>query len=409
MQEHAALTSQSRHMLDGAVRTKALSPSKLSIALECPLRYLLETENRAAQALPDSIPICLGRAVHTTIDALARGVLERDTTAVQRAVTQEFIRLAVGLKMTRYVLQALNMPPGPATMLPVSDYIERMRVAIRAVADLDGPAETTSPSPSHSKAERQYVGKPSNHFGAEVVRSSTSLDLSGRADRIERQPDGSIRVTEYKTGLALVHGDVPTDAVLIQVCAYALVQSQLTPATRILVRVIAPNGEWEQPFTPELAATILKTIKLIRERMPRGIRLRASDIASPSRRCLFCRFRPICLQYRHAAESQWRSESQPFAFDTWGEVERIERTSPQLANVRLRDQAGRGVRIANVPSEALVEAGVGDSLEVFELVSSEVGRGNASPHNFQIVDVRQPYRSAFSAVMNLCGGQRCSA
>lgn len=398
------MTFISHESFDSAARTKALSPSKLSIALECPLRYVFETERPSDAPLPESVASCLGTAVHAAIGALTREAVQYEVGAVRATVSAEFVRLVMSQKTAPLVLEALGVSADPANLLPASVLLDRLRVAMHALESLRA-LRRRKPA-AIADANKEFVScdaaqGDNRQYGVEIPLSSRSLDLSGRADLIERRSSEHVRITEFKTGIVLTHGETPTHAVLIQVCAYALLQTERLPRAAIAVRVVAPNGEWERPFTHELAAETLATLQAILEQLPRDVRLHAANLASPGRVCCSCRFRPMCSSYRRWAETHWNTGNGSLPFDTWGDLERIDPTSPRLSSIRLRDAAGRRVRIANVPTKMLSDARAGNWLEAFGIVPTEVGRGKAFPCNFQIADGRRSYRSAFSALLDM--------
>jgi hypothetical protein len=373
-------------------RTKELIASKLAIAVECPLRYLLETEKLVAPPLAESIPSLLGTIVHETKDRLMRDPSLLIAETLRRYVGDELLRAALETASIRQIIDALGTPIAITTLVVFEDLLEKLRVARRIASEAQVEHGQTSKQPDDTRSSYRSGEKT---FGSEVPIQSSALDLKGRADIIERHGNG-VRITEFKTGRVLANGE-PTVATLLQVCAYALLQAERSPAVPITVRIVEPNGEWEHKFSRELANQSAAALRAIAEQIPRDHPRPPTEAARPGVACRTCRFRPDCSSYRTWGEKQWLDPAVRLPLDTWGEVTEIARVDERLSDVRLLDANGILVRISNVPQFALARAASGAWLEAYDLTSTEVGRGHAHPCNFHVVDRRRPYQSAYSA------------
>lgn len=376
-------------------RSKPLLASKLGIGLQCPLRYLLETENGSWTQLPESMVSCFGRAVHAVI-AEAAPEVRRNAGRIRACIDESFIKLVAEQGSAMIVSEAIRAIQSATTFLPASIVVERAGLAIRLLlkdqersfeGSKDGATGRSTGGPAGS--QRSLL-----RFGPEVPMESRRLELVGRADMIENLKDGTVRITEFKTGAALDRDEIPTVAAHLQVCAYALMWPEKWAT--LSVRVMTPRGEWEAPFTAELRQQAEAAIGTLVARLPRDRPVDVLSSAQPGSICLSCRHRRSCSRYREWAVVQWQHTTVEMPKDSWGEIEEIDALGESLAHVRIRDAAGRRVCITNVPKDLIAMAEVGAYLEAFELESMEIGRKRAFPQNFFIADSRRPYQSAFS-------------
>lgn len=389
------------------IRTKPISPSKIAIALACPLRYLFETERAAHASLIESISSLLGRSIHHVLNLIASGTIGRERLVVRDALSAHLVQLIAQQPTAQAILATLGQSiPTVDAIVPAAQFAEKIRMLFRAIDNLsddwpDHQRRRTFKTAPTSGAQGQ---KSKNlEFGSEIQMGSNSLDLRGRADMVERLAPNTIRVTEFKSGGTLDDENQPRTSHLLQVCAYALVQAERYNDHSIIVRLIAADGEWERPFTNDLAEMAHAALAELRDQIPRNVALDPIQSAKPGLACVSCRFRPDCGQYRKWANASRNSGVTGMPLDVWGRIESIEAKS-SLWNVRLKTSEGMRVRISTIPSVLLTSCSAGEYLEAFELRSSESGRGNVFPLNLQIVDARHPHLSAYGAVIRRDGG-----
>jgi hypothetical protein len=357
----------------------------------------METESRSAGQLPESMVSCFGRAVHAGIGAASKEDIPREAGALRTFINDTFVKFASEQPSALHVLEAITAPLAAATFLPAALLIDRMRIAIRTLSQT--PEGRTHQEWSRSEVatsfRKQIPGKERPRFGIEVPLELDALELAGRADSIEKIASDVVRITEFKTGAALDDELTPTFSAQLQVCAYALMRRDR--GMTILVRIMAPSGEWEREFSTEMAQQTEATVRSLLSVLPRNVEIAARTLAQPGAVCITCRQRRICTSYREWAVSQWQNPNQRLPRDTWGEIEQIDFTNENLRHIRIRDGAGRGVHVTSVPRALVEGAHVGTFIEAYGLTSTEVGRGDAFPCNFSIADSRRPYHSAYSA------------
>jgi CRISPR/Cas system-associated exonuclease Cas4 (RecB family) len=380
-------------------RTKPLLASKLAIALECPLRYLLETEKLDIFPLPISIGGLLGSAVHKVCSLAVKEAGEAPTPAsVRSLVAEEFTKMIVSNPNAMLILEALKVPLAPENLLPQAEFVARARLAYKSLQLRQSKTDFLN-LPSKSLTGEAQVPR---RFGPEVQLKSHRFDLIGRADWIEKLPNGAVRIVEYKTGSVRSFGeDKPKEELWIQVGAYALMAIELNSATEAVLRIVSPDNTWDRLFSAPLQEETAALLGNIEVKIPRYKTLRSEEIAAPGLGCSWCRYRHVCIPYREYAERQWRAEdARRLPLDVWGVVTELKPQTGSLIEVRVLDETSRQVRIRNVPIEAVSgEPQVGSRIRAFGLMANESGRGLKYPQNFYVADVDRPSFSAFSAML----------
>ena len=103
--------------MEAPVRTRPLSPSKLSLALGCKLRYLLETESNDFFRISGSISSFLGQAVHNAIDAVVKNAILRSHDAIRRNIVAALLARVVAEKSMHPILDAIESPLNEALIV----------------------------------------------------------------------------------------------------------------------------------------------------------------------------------------------------------------------------------------------------------------------------------------------------
>lgn len=148
---------------EGPIR---LSPSQVESLLTCPRRYFLAREARAEP--PREVRTILGSVIHAVAERAATGELgPGDVAAALDGVWGGI--------------------PFPAAWLSASERAEADAAVRRFLAWQEG----------HADADLVGVEVP---FAAEVEVAGRQVRLVGAVDRLERRPDGSLRVIDFKTG-----------------------------------------------------------------------------------------------------------------------------------------------------------------------------------------------------------------
>lgn len=385
-------------------RTRSLHPSKLGILLACPLRYLLETEQHTWTRLPPSPSILLGRAVHATLEAVARGEVPRVPELVRGDVLRRWFTLIAQEESVSAVLESTGREIRENVLLPQSVVSERIRVALAGQEMLP--------------ASRPRRGKPSWHrsgsapkrvgltLGVEVPLGSSELDVYGQADLVETLPGNGIQITEFKAGRIFSGPGELREDYLLQVSAYALVAAERYSPNCLEVRVIGTDGQWNSVIDTERQHWARERLSELRGALPRGMPGSATELAMPASHCSACPFRPDCGAYKRWAITAGGRRG-PIGVslppDVWGVLVALEEDQHGLFRARVRDIQGRTVSITSVPVRH-VEDGrlvVGCNMEAYSLARRGLA-GPALPRNFLVVNRSNPPDSAYAALLR-CG------
>jgi putative RecB family exonuclease len=266
----------SRHSagrVDGVNVLGALSPSRASDFMTCPLLFRFRTVDRLPESR--SADAARGTVVHKVLEDLFSLPPEERTPERARAMLvptwESFLdddpRLAEMFDDVR------GDDPSPAFV----EWVRSGWEALDRYFDLEDPRRL-------EPTERElYV---------ETLLDSKLL-LRGFIDRVEVAPDGAIRLSDYKTGWSV--GETNEGKALFQMKFYALVVWRMRGVIpRELRLVYLGNGEIlsYQPDEADLLATERKLNAL-------WAAIREADQArewqpSPSRACDWCSFKAIC-------------------------------------------------------------------------------------------------------------------
>lgn len=146
-----------------------LSPSQLESVLTCPRQYFLSREVKADP--PRGSTTILGSVIHAVAERSATGELTQATA-------------------TELLDEVWASIPFPAAWLSASERAEADAAVERFVAWQSG----------HEHADVVGVEVP---FRAEVEVDGETVVLAGNVDRLERTPQGDLRVVDFKTGRSL--------------------------------------------------------------------------------------------------------------------------------------------------------------------------------------------------------------
>lgn len=172
--------------------TVTLSPSTVESLTRCPLRAVLERRGARSGTSQQQIE---GIVMHALVDGLARGVPRADLVA----------------EMERFLAGRTNLPPW---------LIARTRRALELMLSAAQAWMAELPADRRPVATEAQLTTflPRGDEGA----PARPVKLSGRADRIDRAPDGSMIIVDFKTGAS-----VPSRAAVEQNAQLAVYQLAL--------------------------------------------------------------------------------------------------------------------------------------------------------------------------------------
>ena len=179
--------------------------------------------------------------------------------------------------------------------------------------------------------------------GAEVELMSHRLRLRGRADDVSER-NGSVIITDYKTGSAVDDQGLVKPEYELQLQAYALMLHEDEPD--VALELVINDGEPRPvPSDSDALEAARQQVSEVLDGIPPAGDVIGGDLARPGEDCRNCSMRHRCLAYLDAAPQWWRGNEAPNSvpFDTWGRVVAIQ--GGERAIVDLEDAAGRSVRV----------------------------------------------------------------
>jgi superfamily I DNA/RNA helicase/RecB family exonuclease len=291
------LTVLSRHapagrtLLELAPLPQTFSHSQLNTYLECPLRYAFDKVYR--------IPVSerkgyfeFGGAIHAAFEAYARS--RRDALASGEP--------APGYGVLEAALASVWQPTNYADAQAAEHYRTRAQPALRRFFDREvaSLAHAVDFEVGFTLELRPRTGdQESGGDGERLDRpSEPPVRFYGVIDRIDRHPDGTIEITDYKTGRPRSQAQVDED---LQLSAYALALAEgavrdpvtgdrLPPASRLTLYFT----ETDQAISTTRSAEQLEAFK--EQVVEVAGRIRSGDFAAtPSYfACGRCDYRLLC-------------------------------------------------------------------------------------------------------------------
>ena len=244
----------------------SLSPSRASDFMTCPLLFRFRSIDR----LPEepSAAAVRGTLVHRALETLF------DLPAAERTVDA-----ASGLVTRAFEEMEREEPEAADTM--------------RSGPDGEPALDVAGLLDSYFALEDPRRLEPHARELAVSAQLTESFEVRGFIDRVDRTPDGRIRIVDYKTGRSPGPG-YETKA-MFQMRFYALAWWRMTgDVPRLLQLMYLGNGELlrYEPNEDDLTATERKVLAL-RDAISRAADAGTFD-PSPSRLCDWCSHRAVC-------------------------------------------------------------------------------------------------------------------
>lgn len=355
------------------------SPSQLAFGEQCLLRAVL----RSARDVPTLLAhpaAALGGVFHKLLEMAVRGEIMRSGTpgedaerALDRLLDAEDARLAV------------VWPSDPPRLREVFAPLTWRRKR-RVVLDLAGKylSGAVPKATGAGGATRDARGLSPNGSWAEVQIDAPSLRLRGRADLIQRTA-GDVVIRDLKTGRVLTNeGDV-LPHIERQIRLYGAMAHVVWPSARVSL-VVDHGVEREVGFAYEHEAEVLAWLRAVLDRLPADRDVETELLATPGEACEGCAHRHMCPAYRRSAPEYWRGDSLVrMPLDTWGEVVAVAVRASGLADLTMRDAAGRTVKVFGLAAFRVSTVQPGDAVWLFGLRTRDRRGGPESwrhPRNF---------------------------
>ena len=257
-------------VVDGVNVLGALSPSRASDFMSCPLKYRFRVIDRLPE--PVSADALRGTVVHRVLERLF------DLPPAERTAERAAAMVEPSWAEVREV------EPGATELFPTDDALGRWLSTCRAALDVYFTLEDPT---RLEPAERElYV---------EAVLESKLL-LRGFVDRLDVAPDGAMRIVDYKTGRAAGRGFEAKAFFQLKLYALALWRTRgVVPAMLQLVYLGSGEVLRYEPDESDLVATERK-IDAIWQAI-RAAQESGDWRPSPSRLCDWCHHRSLCPSF----------------------------------------------------------------------------------------------------------------
>lgn len=244
---------------------------------------------------------------------------------------------------------------------------------------------------------------PSNGSWTEVQIEAPELRLRGRADVIQRAA-GNVVIRDLKTGRVLTNDGEVLPHIERQMRLYGTMAHALWPSAQVSL-VVDHGIEREVGFSRDHETDVLAWLSDVLVRLPPESEVDAEALATPGEACEGCAHRHICPAYRKSAPSFWLGEVPArMPLDTWGEVVTIGARG-DLADITLRDAAGRIVKVFGLATFRVSSTQPGDAMWLFGLRTQDKRGGPESwryPRNFFEVPDDDPYARAWTVQSFSC-------
>lgn len=365
-------------VLDEVRPPTLLSPSRFADLLRCPLSVIHGL--REEELLPPHPLAVLGGIIHDVMHAVRSRALGSQEE-IENVVAEVFEE-RLGAVETR-----LAAEPSTRRLVSIRRAVgrtawhhrkTRLHAWASTLSDLSTNRISSEGARSSSRDKRDEREGDSATIqvstGSERPMRLPDSRLSGRPDRVERDSDGILHITDLKTGSVRDKEGQPLRYYALQVRLYGLMVERIDSDARVRLwlegseRVEVPWDDAVRSETEELLDTALSDL-------PDDLSLPADSLAREGPQCGRCRIRHRCPRYRSVAPTWWRTTSttKPVAsFDAWGTLLEVSTKDERSYEVLLRDAADRKVRISGL------EAGLGignlrdgDRIWFFDLEPSE--------------------------------------
>ncbi|WP_408629670.1 RecB family exonuclease [Anaeromyxobacter oryzisoli] len=279
-----------------------------------------------------------------------------------------------------------------------NDRTKRLYTWATAQGPYPGTSETHAP---RSMAKSACAQTHADRFGVgvEPLWVCGALRLKGRPDEVWYEQDGTLAISDFKTGRVTDQtGDV-ADSIRFQLQLYALMAEALAPGRRVRL-FVSGGAECELSWGDQERREVRARLRDISEAHPVGQASSASSLANPGTHCVGCRVRHRCKAYLEVVPGWWPNgggHPRPLPWDARGLVTSV-RASARGWSVWLRDPAGRNVQIEGLAQARPLESlQASQELFLFGLEPAEDVRPHGlavHPRNFYENAPGPPWRSA---------------
>lgn len=251
----------------------SLSPSRAGDFLTCPLLYRLRVIDKLPE--PPSAAAVRGTLVHAALeDLFAMPAAERTVDAAAALFTEHFDRLVTeDPPAAQCLMEGLSSESAKEASAAV---LQPARSLLETYFALEDP---TRLSP-HARELAVSTELPSG------------LQLRGFIDRVDRAPDGRVRIVDYKTGRSPGAGF--ESKALFQMRFYALVWWRMTGEVPTRLQLMYLGDGQIISYDPEDEELLATERKILAIHAAISRALDAGFNPSPSALCNYCSFHEFC-------------------------------------------------------------------------------------------------------------------
>lgn len=353
------------------------SPSNFADLRQCPLSVLHGLSDH--ELLPPHPRAILGTLIHKAMERVRRAsprseevAIETSTTVFAELLTIEERRLSADIDTRDLV--PLRRAVGRTAWRDRLAYLKAwVPAAVMTRTHDDHASRTHGHRFTTSISTIPEAKSDTLRLGTEKSLIVPELRLTGRPDYLERDSDGTIHVTDLKTGSVVDREGRPYDEYALQMRLYALMIERVEPGVHVKLwlegaqRIEVP---WDDTIRDAVREMLEETMTLLQQ----GKTVAAETIASTGPQCWKCRIRHRCPLYLREAPNWWvrTSVARPVApFDVWGRALETDSIEGRVTALEIRDAAGRRVRLRGLESRIGGNLHSGSEVWFFNLEPSE--------------------------------------
>jgi RecB family exonuclease len=371
----------------------AFSPSQLAFGEQCLLRAVLGSARDLA-ALTAHPAAAIGRVFHKLLEMAVRGEIPRTGTPAEDA--ERTLDRLLDAEDARFAATWPSDPPRLREVFAPLAWRRKRRVVLDLAQKYLSGAVPRVVGSTGGRA-RNPRDLPLNGSWAEVQIEAPTMRLRGRADMIQRTA-GDVVIRDLKTGRLLTNDGDVLPHIERQMRLYGAMAHAVWPSAKVSL-VVDHGDEREVEFTREQEREVLTWLSDVLGRLPADHDVDAETLATPGEACEGCTHRHICPAYRKRASDFWLAEVPVrMPLDTWGEVVAIV-TRGSLADLTMRDAAGRTVKVFGLAIFRVSAMQPGDTAWLFGLRTRDKRGGKElwrHPRNFFEVADDDPFARAWT-------------
>lgn len=376
-------------------RTKPFSPSKISLIKDCPLRYLLETENYSSVSPSSNIYAVTGTSIHKIVDI---NISNPSISGVElKKQFIEFIDKLIKRNSRKSLISWTYENYGLNGLISNERIVSSVQQIKRL---LDSYGEEKSPSNNNFKFMTREIS--SDILGSEKSLEFKNLELAGKIDFSYMDVDGIIHVVDFKSGNVLDDEVRPKDGYLLQIAVYGLMLEQFVTNSKLLLELIGSNTSWSGPLDDELRGRVINLIKDAKTILPLNQELEASTLSKSGEYCSSCGPRFACAEYHQALNNRSFGEKSSICSsnDLIGLVSKVTKRE-NLIDILLKSNNQTICSIIGLPHSLYQEIKVGDLISAYFLGILDIEGKCKFPVNFFVFREDTPRLSSFEFILKI--------